>query len=177
MNKLLPLLAAPIALAMPAGAQDAQIYFASPSWPVERTGAGCAMVRAGSPATGFGTLSIAYDAARREVTVSTAEHVETALPPNGKITMQIVFVDNGETRHDDGWGSRSFAYTSIDGVYRFTSAFAGESNVRQILADLGHSRRLGFLRDGEVLFDHDLAGIGPSIARLQECAASAVAAN
>ena len=177
MKKLLPLLAAPMALAMPAAAQDAQIYYASPSWPVERTGAGCAMIRTGSPETGFGTLSVAYDAARHEVTVSTAEHVKTALPPTGKIAMHIVFLDNGGTKHDDGWGSRTFAYTSADGVFRFTSAFAGESNVRQILADLGHSRRLGFLLDGEVLFDHDLAGIGPSIARLQDCAASAVAAT
>jgi hypothetical protein len=177
MNKLLPLLAAPVALAMPAAAQDAQTRDTSPMWPVERSAAGCAVVRAGIPETGFGSLSVGYDAARDEVTVSTSEHVKTTLPPNGKIVLQIVFVDNGGTRHDDGWGTRTFTYTSNDDVYRFTSAFAGKNNVRQILADLGHSRRLGLLRNGEVLFDHDLVGLAPAIARLQDCAASAVVAK
>lgn len=177
MNKLLPLLAALAMLAVPAAAQDAETYYASPSWPVERTAAGCAMVRAGSPASGFGVLEVRYNAARREVTLGTSEQVETSLPGAGTIAMQIVFVDNGDTRYDDGWGARTFAYARDGDGYRFTSAFSGEKNVRQVLADLGHSRRVGFLRDGEVLFDHDLAGIAPSLARLQDCAASVVAAN
>lgn len=177
MNKLLPLLVAPALLAAPAAAQDAETYYASPTWPVQRSAGGCTMVRTGSPETGFGVLRVGYDAVRDEVTLSTSEQVESSPSGSGTLAMQIVFVDNGETKYDDGWGSRSFAFSRDGDRFRVTSAFSGTKNVTQILADLTHSRRLGFLRDGEVLFDHDLAGAGPSIARLRACATSLAAAD
>lgn len=164
-------------LAVPANAQDASIYYASESWPVERAGGACAMERTGQPETGFGMLGVGYDAANDVVTLSTSAPVQSGLPPSGEIRLHIVFLDNGRVKHDDAWASRTFAYTSEDGMYRFTTSFAGEKNVRQILADLANSRRLGLLRDGEVLFDHDLAGARESLARLQACAAGTVAAR
>lgn len=176
MKKVLPFLAA-AAIAGPALAQEAEIYHASDAWPVHRLGASCSMERQGQADTGFGRLAVGYDAARGEVTLSTSAPVERGLPPSGSIPLHIVFLDNGRVKHDDQWASRTFAYTSEDGIYRFTAAFAGEKNARQILADLAGSRRLGLLHEGEVLFDHDLAGARDSLGRMQACAARAVAAN
>lgn len=174
MRKLLPFLAV---LAVPAQAQDAALYYASDAWPVHRANDACAMERVGRPETGFGMLGVSYDAARDLVTLSTSAPVQSGLPASGDIELHIVFLDNGDVKHDDAWASRKFSYTSEDGLYRFTAAFSGEKNVRQILADLANSRRLGLLRDGEVLFDHDLAGARESLARLQACAAGTVAAR
>lgn len=171
---LLPLLAFAV---IPAQAQDADLYYASDTWPVHRANGACAMERIGQPETGFGLLGVEYDAARDLVTLSTSAPVQSGLAASGDIEFYIVFLDNGDVKHDDTWFSRKFSYTSEDGVYRFTTAFSGERNVRQILADLANSRRLGLLRDGEVLFDHDLAGARESLARLQACAAGTVAAR
>ena len=174
MKKLLPLLAA---LAVPAQAQDADLYYASDAWPVHRANGACAMERIGQPDSGFGQLAVEYDAARDLVMLSTSAPVESGLPASGAVDFEIVFLDNGDVKHDDTWFSRKFAYTSEDGVYRFTTAFSGERTVRQVLADLANSRRLGFLRDGEVLFDHDLAGARESLNRLRTCATATVASR
>lgn len=170
----LPLLAL---LAMPAQAEEAVLYHASETWPVHAAAGTCTMTRAGMPETGHGRLTVSYDAAANEVTLATTERIDASLPPSGRLPMHIVFLDNGRMKHDDQWASRTFAYTSEDGVYRFATAFAGENNVRQILADLANSRRLGLLREGEVVFDHDLAGARQSIARLRDCAARPLAAR
>jgi hypothetical protein len=172
MKKLLPLAAV---LAVPAAAQDAQVFYASASWPVHASGRACTLVQA-VPNEG-NALSVSYDGA--EVTLTTTNRIETALPESGEVRFGIVFLDNGNgnIEFDDGWGSREFVYTRGDGDYRFSTRFSGEKNVRQLLADLASSRTIGFLQRGRAVVAYELADIGPSVARLRECAARAMAAN
>ena len=170
MKTLLPLA---VLLASPALAQDAQVYHASATWPVHVSDGTCTLVQA-KPDSGS-TLSVSYDG--DEVTLTSTAQVESPLPPSGQVPLDIVFLENGTTDYDDGWGPRQFAYAGSDGVYRFSARFAGTRNVRQILADLADSKWLGLLQDGETIVAYELAGIAPSVSRLRDCASQAVAAN
>jgi len=172
MKKLLPLAAL---LAVPASAQDAQVFYASNSWPVHTSSRTCTLVQAVSD--GGNALSVSYDGA--EVTLTTTNRIETALPASGEVSFAIVFLDNGngDIAFDDGWGSREFVYARGDGDYRFSTRFAGERNVRQFLTDLASSRTIGFLQRGRPVISYELGDVGNSVARLRECAARALAAN
>lgn len=174
MKKLIPLLAL---LAAPAGAQDAQVYYASPAWPVQAAGSACKMVQANGDA-GPNALEVAYDAATGEValTMSTDEIRDTSRD-SGTIELNIVFLQNGRTAHDDAWGSRTFTYKREGNTARFTTRFAGERNVRQILADLANSHDVGFLFQREPVMSTELSNARPSLGKLQECARRVVAAN
>ena len=174
MNKLVPLLAL---LAAPAAAQEARVYYASDAWPVEVAGRACSMSRAAA-SDGSNPLSIAYDAASGEValTVETDE-IGAGLGERGSLELAIVFLENGEAAFDDGWGSRNFSYVRERGTARFTTRFAGERNVRQILADLSNSHDVGLLYRGKAVMSTNLADAGRSLDKLEECARRAVAAN
>jgi hypothetical protein len=170
MKKLLPLAAM---LAVPAHAQDAQVYYASDTWPVRTTGGTCTMAMA-APSTD-GTLSVSYDGA--QVTLASTSELESELPSAGKVNFNIVFLNNGRTDFDDGWGSREFAYSRENGAYRFATRFSGENNVRQILDDLAASKTLGLLQRGQTVVAYDLADAARSVARLRDCAGRQIAAN
>jgi hypothetical protein len=103
--------------------------------------------------------------------------ISSGLEDSGQLDLAIVFLDNGKTKHDDGWGMRSFGYTHQGDVTRFTARFAGERNVRQILADLASSKHLGLLYQGQVVSSTELANAAPSIDKLRECARRVIAAN
>jgi len=171
MKKLVALLAL---VAAPAAAQEASVYYASDTWPVTASGRTCTMAYAGSEAVAD-PLSVSYDG--REVALATTNEVADSLPDSGAIDLAIVFLDNGRTAYDDGWGTRSFAFSRDNGKARFTARFTGERNVRQMLADLENSAHIGFLHRGKAVMSAELAGAGRSLARLRECAARAVAAN
>jgi hypothetical protein len=174
MKKFLPLLGL---LAAPVMAQGAQVYFASDAWPVEAAGRGCRMMQSGS-AAGPNALEVGYDAGSGEVTLTmSSDEIGSALRDRGTIDLAIVFLQNGETAYDDAWGSRSFAYVRDDGTARFTTRFAGERNVRQILADLAHSHDVGLLHKGQAVMSTNLTQAGRSLGKLQECGRRAVAAN
>ena len=170
MKKLLPLA---VLMAAPASAQD--VYFASDVWPVQASGRTCTVVQA--LPDGRNALSISYDGS--EVVLTSTNELATEMPASGTLNLAIVFLDNeaSDQAFDDGWGSREFTYTRGDGLYRFSTRFAGENNVRQFLADIGNSRTLGLLQRRETVVAYDLSDIGPSIARLRDCAARQVAAN
>ena len=170
MKRLLPLAAL---LASPALAQDAQVYHASATWPVHASDGACTLVQA-QPESGS-ALSVGYDG--DEVILTSTAQVESPLPPSGRVPLEIVFLENGNTDYDDGWGSRQFAYVGSDGVYRFSARFAGARNARQILADLADSKWLGLLQDGETIVAYELKGIAASVSRLRDCASQVVAAN
>lgn len=173
MKMLLPLFAL---IAAPALAQDSALYFASDAWPVRKSGTVCTMART-APAEGESALSVTYDAAKGEVTVAADNPVTDALPESGSIDLAIVFLDNGGVEYDDAWGTRRFDYSREDGAARFATRFAGERNVRQILADLSGSAHVGFLHRGEAVMWSDLAGARRPLLQLQECAARALASN
>jgi len=172
MKKLLPLAAL---LAVPAHAQDGQVYYASNSWPVNAAGRTCTMVQA-APEDG-NVLSVSYDGA--ELTLTSTSTLESALPAAGKVTLVIVFLDNrnGDLDFDEGWGAREFTYTRDGAAYRFSTRIPGEKNVRQFLTDLASSRTIGLLQGDDAVVAYELKGISPSIAQLRACAARSVAAN
>jgi len=170
MKKLLPLAAL---LAVPAHAQDAQVYYASDTWPVHVSGRTCTMAMAAP--TADGTLSVSFDGTR--VTLASTSEVESELPAAGKVNLAIVFLNNGRTEFDDGWGSREFTYSRDNGAYRFATRFTGDNNVRQILDDLAASKTLGLLQRGQTVVAYDLADASRSVARLRDCAGRQVAAN
>lgn len=167
MKKLLPLLAV---LAVPAAAQDARVFYASDTWPVHVAGKTCTMTQAGGEAN---ALSVSFDGA--VVTLTTANSLQSELAPAGKLRMGIVFLGNGDVAYDDGWGSREFDYASENGVYRFSTRFAGERNVRQVLADLAGSEAIGFTQGREAVISYELDDAARSLDRLRQCAARAVA--
>lgn len=173
MKKLVPLLAL---LAAPAAAQDARVYYASDAWPVQASGRVCSMAAPAAEASD--PLTISYDAASGEM-VLTAEtsDVSTSLSDNSGVDLGIVFLENGRTKHDDGWGERRFTYSRVGDKARFTSRFAGERNVRQLLADLAGSAHVGLLYEGQVVTSTDLSRADASLDKLRECARRVVAAN
>lgn len=177
MKIVVPLLAL---VAVPAAAQEApnaRLYYASNAWPVQVAGAACSMVNA-MPGEASNPLTLTYDAASGEIglTVETSD-IASGLDASGSLDLAIVFLDNGKTRHDDGWGLRSFGYTHQGQVTRVTTRFAGERNVRQILADLAGSKHIGLLYRGQVIASTALASAAPSIDKLRECARQTVAAT
>ena len=155
-------------LAVPAAAQD------SAAWPVTASGHACTATQ-GTVESGTGRLSVTYDARAQEVVLTSADPVSSPLPATGAIDLALVLVDNGRTKLDYQWAVRHFTYTRQGGDVLFTTRFAGKDNVAQILADLAGSRRIGFLQNGEPVIDHPLAGLGPAIAQLRDCAAKAAA--
>ena len=170
MKTLLPL---GLLLAVPAQAQDAQVYHASATWPVHASGDACTLVQA-APAAGS-VLSVSYDGA--EVTLTSTAEVESELPRSGKLPLTSVFLENGDGDYDDGWGAREFSYDGNGRIYRFSARFSGERNVRQILSDLTESRKIGLLQNGQAIMAYELEGIDGSVAELRNCAARTVAAN
>jgi hypothetical protein len=171
MNKLV-LLAALVAV--PAYAQDGEVYYASSNWPVHAAGRTCTIQGVADEGN---ALSVSYDGS--EVTITTASTVQSRLPASGTVNFDIVFLDsgNGEIDYDTGWGTRAFTYAGEGNTYRFSTRFTGERNVSQILADLASSRTIGFLQRGQAVVAYELAGVSPSIAQLRDCAARTVAAN
>jgi len=172
MRKLLSLA---VLFAVPAHAQDAQVYYASDTWPVHASGRTCTLVQAGADAAS--ALSVSYDGA--EVILASTNTLESELPASGKVDLAIVFLDNGngDIAFDDGWGSREFAYAREGDAWRFSARFAGERNARQFLTDLASSSALGLLQRREAVVSYDLDDISRSVARLRDCAARTVAAN
>lgn len=170
MRKLLPLAAL---LAVPAHAQDGQVYYASADWPVHVAGRTCTLVQ-GVPEEG-NVLSVSYDGA--ELTLTSTSTLESALPAAGKVTLTIVFLDNGRLDFDEGWGAREFAYARDGAAYRFSTRIPGEKNVRQFLTDLASSRTIGLLQGDEAMVAYELKGISASVAQLRACAARSVATN
>src|SRR5690606_6000148 len=90
MKTLLPLAAL---LASPALAQDAQVYHASATWPVHASDGACTLVQA-QPESGS-ALSVGYDG--DEVILTSTAEVESPLPPSGRVPLEIVFLENGNT--------------------------------------------------------------------------------
>jgi hypothetical protein len=170
-KKLFALLAL---IAAPAAAQEATLYYASDTWPVTATGRSCTMAYAG-PETIADPFSVSYDG--REIALTTTNEVASSLPASGTLDLAIVFLDNGRTAYDDGWGTRRFAYSRENGNARFTARLSGERNVRQMLADLENSNHIGFLHRGKAVMSADLADARRSLARLRECGARAMASN
>jgi hypothetical protein len=172
MKKLLPLAAL---LAVPASAQDGQVYYASSTWPVNASGSTCTMVQA-VPDEG-NVLSISYDGS--VVTLTTSSTVASALPASGKTRFDLVFLDsgNGAIDYDTGWGSREFTYVRDGNTFRFSNRFTGERNVAQILTDLASSRTIGFLQRGQAVVAYELTDAAPSVAQLRACAARSLASN
>lgn len=162
MHRLIPLLAL---VAAPALAQDS-------AWPVKADGRACTATQA-VVNSGSGPLTVTYDARREEVTLVSSARVESPLPSSGAMDLMLVFLDNGTNKFDDQWGPRRVTYARSGELVNFTTAFAGTHNVNQIFADLSSSRRIGFLKDKEPVLDHPLAGIGPALAQLKDCAARA----
>ncbi|MBN9506937.1 MAG: hypothetical protein J0I69_13010 [Altererythrobacter sp.] len=174
MKMFVPLLAL---LAVPAAAQNAQVYYASNAWPVQVSGQACSMANA-MPGEASNPLTLAYDARSGEVSLSVeTTDIVSGLADTGTLDLAIVLLDNGKTKHDDGWGWRSFGYTRQGDVTRFTAHFAGERNVRQLLTDLSSSKHIGLLYRGEVIASTELASIAPSIDKLRECARQTIAAG
>jgi hypothetical protein len=173
MRALVPMLAL---LAAPAAAQEARTYYASETWPVSASGRSCTMTFAGDLSEND-PLSISYDGARGELALTSDGATVSSLGSSGTVDLRIVFLENGRTAYDDGWGSRRFTFSRDNGSARFTTRFAGERNVRQILQDLGNSAKVGFLFGDEVVMSSSLAGARESLSRLRECAARQVAAN
>ena len=169
MKLLLPLT---VLLAAPVAAQVV-VYYASDTWPVHAAGGRCTMTQASHEDRN--ALSVSYDG--REVVLATINEVKTPLPDSGSVAMRLVFLENDGVEYDDGWSSRPFAYAREGEVFRFSSRFAGERNTRQLLDDLANSEHVGFLIKDDVFYDYDLRAAAPSIARLRECAARAVAAS
>lgn len=167
MKKLVPLLAL---LTIPTGAQ------ASTAWPVQASGSACSMVNAASEASN--PLTVTYDAGLGEVvlTIETSD-IASGLNASGSLELAMVFLDNGDIKHDDGWDPRRFSYTRQGEVTRFTTRFGGERPLRQILADLSGSKHIGLLYKGQVISSTDLAGAAPSIGELRDCARRSVAAS
>lgn len=118
-----------------------------------------------------GELTVNYDRTRHEVTLVGVTPVASTPQPSGTLSLFVVFVDNGREEADQAWGERTFAYVNEGATIRLTTRFAGRTNAEQILGDLSRSRRLALLDREGVLFNFDLAGIGPEIARLRRCAA------
>jgi len=171
MKKLLPL-AVVVAVAAPAGAQAPGL------WPVSSSGGTCSMVQTFQDEEfGRHTLRIGFDQARQELTVTTTNTVSEPLPASGEVVWKIVFLDNGDQKWDEGWSDRHFAYSQAGNAFRFAIGLAGENNVRQFLADLANSSSIGFLDGDGVVVAYDLADAGPSVAKLRDCAARALAAN
>src|SRR4051794_4273651 len=88
-------------LAVPVMAQDQS------TWSVEAQGRVCTATQA-TFTSGSGRLSVTYDAARREVILTSADRVESPLPDTGAMDLVVVFLDNGRTKFDDQWGLRHF---------------------------------------------------------------------
>jgi hypothetical protein len=168
MKKLIPLF---VLLSVPA------MVHASTVWPVQASGSACSMVNAAAGEAG-NPLTVTYDSASGDVilTIETSD-IASGLNDSGSLELAMVFLDNGELKHDDGWGARSFGYTREGEVTRFTTRFAGERPVRQILADLAASKHVGLLYRGQVVSSTNLAGAASSIGELRACARRAVAAN
>lgn len=164
MHKLIPLLA--LATAAPALAQS------SAMWPVNAEGRACTASQPGATAES-GRLSITYDAAAPEVTLTSINQVESPLPARGVVNLALVFVDNGNEPYDEGWGFRRVAFARRGDAVEFSTRFTGERNVKQVLADLAHSRRVGFVQHGEPVIAYILDGIGPALDALRSCAARA----
>jgi hypothetical protein len=176
MKKLLPLAALlAVPAAVPAQAQDGQVYYASDSWPVHVAGRTCTMVQA--VADEGNVLSIGYDGA--ELTLTSTSVLQSSLPATGKVSFRIVFLDNGngDIEFDDGWGTREFAYARQGEAYRFSTRLAGEENVRHFLTDLASSRTIGLLQGDQAVVAYELNDVSRSIAQLRDCAARRVAAN
>ena len=165
MHKLVPLLAL---IAVPAAAQT------SPIWSVSAAGRTCTAVQPAVDAES-GRLSVTYDAAREEVVLTSANRAQSALPASGTIDLNLVFLDNGREKYDDQWAKRRFTYVRNGDETHFSTRFAGKDNVRQILSDLGSSKRIGFLQQsgGNPMMAYFLDGLAPAIAQLKECAARA----
>jgi hypothetical protein len=174
MKIIVPLLAL---LAVPAAAQDAQVYYASNAWPVQASGQICSAVNA-TVGEASNPLTLTYDAASGEVALTVeSSDISSGLSDSGSLDLALVFLDNGKVKHDDGWGLRSFTYSRQGEATRFTSRFAGERNVRQIFADIAGSKHIGLLYRGQVIASTELASIAPSIDKLRECARQALAAG
>ena len=169
MKKLL-LLAVALTIAAPAQAQTL--------WPVRTADGTCSMSQTFESADfGRNTLRVSYDASRQEVTLTSINPMAEQLPGNGEIVWTIVFLDNGNLEYDEGWAARAFTYARDGDRYSFSTAFSGENNVRQILADLGASSSVGFMRQGKLVTAYELVGAGPSVEKLSDCATRAIAAN
>jgi hypothetical protein len=171
MKQLLSL-AVIVAVATPVGAQTPGL------WPVSTSGGACSMVQTFQDEEfGRHTLRVGFDQARQEVTVATTNSAPEGLGSSGEVLWKIVFLDNGTQKWDEGWSNRHFAYSPAGNAVRFTAAIGGENNVRQFLADLGNSSSIGFLNGNEVVVAYDLLDAGPSVAKLRDCAARALATN
>jgi len=169
MKKLL-LFAVALATAAPAQAQAL--------WPVRTADGSCSMSQTfESEDFGRTTLRVSYDAASQEVTLTTTNPMAEQLPGTGEILWSMVFLDNGGIEYDEGWTARPFTYARDGERYRFSTSFAGENNVRQILADLGASRSIGFMRQGKLITAYELDGARGSVEQLRDCAARAIASN
>ena len=168
MKKLVPLAAL---IALPAVAQGSGL------WPVQASGRACSMVNA-AVSEASNPLTVTYDSGSGEVvlTIETSD-ITSGLANSGSLDLSIVFLDNGDIKHDDGWDPRSFGYTRQGEVTRFTTRFAGERPVRQILADLSSSKHIGLLYRGQVISSTNLAGAASSIGELRACSRRAIAAN
>jgi hypothetical protein len=163
MHKWLAVLAL---VAAPALAQDSGV------WPVSAEGRACTASQPGGTAEN-GRLSVTYDAARQEVVLTSLNRVQSPLPQSGSMNLQLVFLDNGDQKWDDGWGPRQVNYVRTGDVVQFTTRFVGEKNVRQVLADLSSSKRIGLLDKREPVIAYFLDGFGPTLAQLRDCAARA----
>ena len=168
MKTLVPLAAL---IALPA------VAHASTAWPVQASGSACSMVNA-VVTEASNPLTLTHDSATGEVvlTIETSD-IASGLDDSGSLELAMVFLDNGDIKHDDGWDPRSFGYTRQGEVTRFTTRFAGERPVRQILADLSSSKHIGLLYRGQVISSTNLAGAASSIGELRACSRRAIAAN
>jgi hypothetical protein len=166
MKKFVPLLAL---LALPAQAQDAQVYYASSTWPVHVSGNACSLNNA-APDESNNALKVNYDSRAGEVvlTIETRD-ISSGLNATGTLSLGVVLLDNGTVKHDDGWSPRTFNYTHQNGVTRFTTRIAGKRSARQFLSDLGTSRHLGLIYQGQAISSTSLSGVSPSLTRLDEC--------
>lgn len=161
MRKFVPLLAV---LAAPAAAQ-------SGAWTVDERAGACTATQPST--TEEGRLSVTYDPSAREVVLTSANRVQSALPAAGSLRLALVFLgDDDDARIDEGWGARQFSYARNGQDVLFTTRFSGAANAEQILDDLASYRSLGLFQGArEPVIAYRLDGLRPAIEQLRSCAA------
>ena len=166
--------------AVPAQADDLKPYYENANFSVQRSDedGDCVMSamfeHKQDGATCFGVL---YDAKDKSVTLGITSTIPTSLPDEGKVDLDIGFLDNGPIKYDDGWGARSFSYSKEDGEYMFVTSFTGSGPVGDILKDLAQSRVIAFFYNEKIFTALPLKGSSEAVQKLKDCAFEAAGLN
>ncbi|ANU07539.1 hypothetical protein [Paraurantiacibacter namhicola] len=89
----------------------------------------------------------------------------------GRVNLELIFLDNGDTQLDRSWGQRLFGYQTREEKAFFVSQFDGEDDVA-IGEDLAQSRALGLYNGDDLLLAVPLEGLPEAVVQLEGCVAS-----